>query len=94
MRIDRWLQLKRTKAFCLGLATLFSVQQGVWGADGNSLYLLKTSGLQRVQMEQALSAAVVTIYGDLYERRPTAEELTQALEFLSARPRWPTWSSG
>jgi len=87
MRIDRWLQLKRTKAFCLGLATLFAAEQAVWGADVNVLYALRLSGEQERQAEQALSAAVVTIYDDLYSRRPTAEELRQALEFLRRSPQ-------
>jgi len=86
MRIDRWLQLRRTKAFCIGLAVLFGAEQA-WGADPSALYALKLSGEQQRQAEQALSAAVVTIYDDLYSRRPTAEELKQALEFLRRSPQ-------
>ncbi|KAF0167706.1 MAG: hypothetical protein FD161_4996, partial [Limisphaerales bacterium] len=87
MHIDRWLHLKRTKAFCIGLATLFAAEQAVWGADANALHLLKLSGEQQRQVDLALSAAVVTVYDDLYGRQPTPEELRGALEFLRRSPQ-------
>jgi len=87
MRIDLWLQLKRTKIFCLALATLFACEQAVWGADVNVLQALRISGEQQRQLEQTLSAAVWTIYEDLYSRTPTADELREALEFLRRMPR-------
>ena len=46
MRIDRWLELKRTKAFCIGLATLFAAEQAVWGADINTVSALRMSAEQ------------------------------------------------
>ena len=65
MRIDRWLELKRTKALCLSLALLFTAEQ-CWGADVNAIYALQHSTEQQQHMQQALSAAVFTIYDDLY----------------------------
>ena len=87
MRIDRWLQLKRTKAFCVGLAVLFGAEQAVWGADINALHTLQFSGEQQRQLDLARSAQIVTIYDDLYGRAPTAKELKEALEFLKRSPQ-------
>ena len=87
MRIDKWLELKRTKAFCVGLATLFAAEQAVWGADVNALYLLRAAGEQERQLVVAQSAAVMTIYDDLYGRSPTTQEFKEALEFLKRSPQ-------
>ena len=46
MRIDRWLQLKRTKAFCVGLAIIFAAEQVVWGADSSAFRAWQLSGEQ------------------------------------------------
>jgi len=87
MRIDRWLQLKRTKAFCVGLAALFGAEQAVWGADATALYALRQAGVQERQLDLARSAAILTLYDDLYGREPTAQELTEALAFLRRSPQ-------
>src|SRR3989338_10082226 len=87
MRIDRWLQLKRTKAFCIALATLFACEQTVWGADVNVLQTLQFSGQEQRQADAARTAAVLTIYDDLYGRAPSEQELKEALEFLRSSPQ-------
>ena len=87
MRIDRWLELKRTKVFCFSLAFVFTLEQAVWGADPSLLQRLQFSEVQRRQMDTAMSAAIYTIYEDLYNRAPTADELNEALEFLHRTPR-------
>ncbi len=87
MRIDRWLQYKRTKALCLGLALVFAGEQAVWGADVNLVQTLRLSAAQERQLDVVRSAAVLTMYEDLYQRRPTAEELKEALEFLRRSPQ-------
>ena len=87
MRIHDWLELKRTKAFCVGLAVLFGAEQMVWGADMNTLTALRLSAQQERQVDAVHSAAVVTIYDDLYGRTPTAAELKESLEFLRRSPQ-------
>src|SRR3990167_8159670 len=87
MRIDRWLEYKRTKAFCLGLALVFAGEQAVWGADVHLVQTLRLSAEQERQLDVVRSAAVLTMYEDLYQRRPTAEELKEALEFLRRSPQ-------
>jgi hypothetical protein len=87
MRIDRWLQLRRTKAFCVGLAVLFACEQAVWGADVNVLQTLNFSSEQQRQVDAARTAAVLTVYDDLYGRTPTEQELKEALEFLNRSPQ-------
>ncbi len=87
MRIDRWLELKRTKAFCLSLALLFAGQQAVWGADVNLVQTLRLSAEQQRQLDVARSAAVLTLYEDLYSRTPTSQELKEALNFLRSSPQ-------
>ena len=79
MRLDRWLELKRVKVFCLSLAAVFTAQQAVWGADPAALQALQLSHEQQRQLEQSLSGAVLSIYEDLYERQPTPDELKQAV---------------
>ena len=93
MRIDRWLEYKRTKAFCIGLSLLFGAEQA-WGADGSTLFMLRQSGEQQRQLEGVWSASVLTMYEDLYGRVPTNQELREALEFLKRSPRCPTSWSG
>ena len=87
MRIDRWLELKRTKALCIGLATLFAAEQAVWGADVNALHAMQISAEQERQFDAVRSAAVITIYDDLYGRSPSTKELKEALEFLKRSPQ-------
>src|SRR3989338_8893053 len=86
MRIDRWLEFKRTKAFCIGLATLFAAEQAVWGADPAALQALKLSGEQQRQLEFVRRGAILTMYDDLYGRIPTEQELKEALDLLNRPP--------
>ncbi|MBI3010855.1 MAG: hypothetical protein HYY57_07720, partial [Candidatus Omnitrophica bacterium] len=85
--MERWIYLKRTKAFCIGLAVLFGLEQAVWGADINAIQTLMFSSEQQRQLDTTRSAAIVTIYDDLYGRLPTEEELKQSLEFLRRSPQ-------
>ena len=87
MRIDTWLELKRTKAFCVGLATLFTLQQAVWGADANALAVLQAADQQQHQLDVARTAAIYTLYDDLYGRLPTDQELRESLDFLHRTPQ-------
>ena len=61
MRIDRWLQLRRTKALCIGMAVLFGAEQAVWGADLSLIQAMQLSGQQQRQLEATLTAAVVSL---------------------------------
>ncbi|MBI2093961.1 MAG: hypothetical protein HYT88_04490, partial [Candidatus Omnitrophica bacterium] len=85
--MERWIYLKRTKAFCVGLAVLFGLEQAVWGADVNAIQTLMFSSEQQRQLDTTRSAAIVTIYDDLYGRLPTEQELKQSLEFLRRSPQ-------
>src|SRR3989338_5955005 len=87
MRIDRWLEYKRTKALCLGLALVFAGEQAVGGADVNLAHTLRPPAARERQLDVVRSAAVLTMYEDLYQRRPTTEELKEALEFLRRSPQ-------
>src|SRR3989338_1508053 len=87
MRIDKWLELKRFKAFCVAMALLFGAEQVAWGMDPATFRLLLGSSEQSRQMGAARRAAVVTIYDDLYGRLPTTSELKEALEFLNRSPQ-------
>src|SRR3989338_11456131 len=87
MHINRWLELKRTKAGCLALAAVFGLQQAAGAADVNLLYAFQASGEQQRQMEVAHRAAIVTMYDDLYGRLPSEQELGEALAFLKKSPQ-------
>ena len=87
MRIDQWLELKRTKAFCIGLSLVFAYQQVVWAGGGDAVQLLKVSTQQMQAAEATLKASIYTIYQDLYSREPTAAELQESLEFVKRNPR-------
>ena len=86
MRIDQWLQWKRTKIFCVALATLFAAERA-WGADPSALYQLKMSAEQQRQLDVLHAAGVRSMYQDMYDREPTAQELKEALEFLRHNPQ-------
>ena len=42
--MHRWLEWRTTKLFCLTLATLFALEQAVWGADPSALASIQRSG--------------------------------------------------
>ena len=86
MRIDRWLELKRTKALCLGLATLFGVEQA-WGADPTTLSMVVTAVQQEGQLRVVRTQQVQQLYQDLYGRTPTPGELTDSVAFLNRTPQ-------
>ena len=75
MRIDKWLQLRRTKAFCIGLATLFAAEQAAWGAWGERLRL---AGEQVVRIEEGER-------GDAGEVRPIARQQRELVGEADAR---------
>ena len=85
--MHRWLEWRTTKLFCLTLATLFALEQAVWGADPSALASLQLSGEQQRQLDVARAASILTVYDDLYGRSPTADELKEALEFLRRSPQ-------
>ncbi|MBI3319030.1 MAG: hypothetical protein HYZ89_00355, partial [Candidatus Omnitrophica bacterium] len=86
MRIDRWLQLKRTKALCIGLATLFGVEQA-WGADPTTLSMVVTAFQQEGQLRVVRTEQVQQLYQDLYGRAPTPGELKDSIAFLNRTPQ-------
>src|SRR3989338_1001486 len=88
MRIDKWIELKRVKVLCIGLALVFGAEQVAWGMDPATFRLLLGSSEGQRQMETARKAAIVTIYDDLYGRLPTATELSEAVEFLNRSPQF------
>ena len=87
MRIDKWIDLKRTKALCIALAIVFGAEQLAWGMDPATFQLLLGSSEGQRQADAARRASIVTIYDDLYGRLPTTDELKEALEFLNRSPQ-------
>ncbi|PIQ84256.1 MAG: hypothetical protein COV75_03075, partial [Candidatus Omnitrophica bacterium CG11_big_fil_rev_8_21_14_0_20_63_9] len=86
MRLDRLIESPSMKALSLALAIIFAAEQA-WGADPSTLQTLQASRDYQRQLDTAHTAAIITIYDDLYSRKPTEQELKEALVFLRRTPQ-------